>query len=1485
MKDLKCVCFVVLVFLNVYWVTCAPVVEIEDELNLDSSKPAIENTDSTTTIEKKEMDEKASENVKEPEAKETKTEESKEPSSDNDKEEIKDGKEDLKVEEAEVPNKEADKGNPKEDPENEKLCEELCSSCDGSENVFDIAEPSCFCKVTTVKSVKCLEHKVTEDFLMKVIAYVETDPKSDEEKLVAQYLKEREELSLNRNRRCCGHVGASNPRSFTERQLGAGQYDVRQSNDEEEGDTNGDILGSKKIDAGAYEELWRKALRAEETSRERSEEEDDDDPPEVTEKSTPVKRNKLAENRRIYKYEPPANYKSLLGQKAQETADEQPANQDEITPRKEKYLGSAKLLKSYEEFKAKSRKQFKANEDAKKEDKQESKDDAKGPITLSPSQQSMKELLTELKLAEGKRPNEVVQNVENSEPGKPQKYRSYKSKKDDEELLKSANESENKKLRAIARSRKQFKSDEESKKDDKGPITLSPSQQSMKELLTELKLAESKKQNEVIQNVENSELGKPQKYKSLDDMLYERELKKQKFLSSIREKYAKLPQEEEEESLEVPVKTKSEKSDKKRYMVESHEDEEELEEKIYNNSRDKLKAAIEELSEKYGKASKKYKSNQKMEQDLGDSDKTSKKLKYPKSEILGQKSVKDEIQARKPIVSPFIDRKNEDEREEKVSTPKYIYKYSKSSNGDTLKSKTSSKFGKNDEKIDIVPRKYKSDSAGKEYMDKDNELGGVSKSKESISSLISKIRAKYEKNERTDGLKSKENSKVGTYKQDNVGDTKVVGSQLLKYRDRLQSAKGMDKKIFTSRATKTKDYSEEDKNVSEDKESAAEGQKNVKSILKEKNLYEKPLSKYEKKKLIQTDEESSEKIPTVDKYLKAKYSGVKPSLIREPKKKGLNFRNIQNKKDINQSEETDRVEDEDLGDSDGRQEKVSAKSKYLQKKQELLQRIAEKENWKINSKSQQDKQNFPRESPNLTAARQLEFDEPEEITNEKETRVLTREEQNKLLEERIRELLDKNQHLYPGVKEETKKVIVIPSKELQIPKTKEEERKFLEEHLKDVLEKMRPYSTTADGVAKELPDDVTIEYDSSSSKPLTLKEKIEQNRSERLASTQSLKSLEPKQRKANRLESTQMISNEHEPSDLTEDKEIVAPFKEAPIKLSLKERIEQRKAERQNALAGNKLETDSKRNVENSANNESPIVSSQHKNEDASIKTIMDQNPQKHCEKCMEYVNHMSSLQKEQMLGKPYSTRSIPSSENQNTVDQSAQEKFLNCRCHEDQNGGGTPSTQSGSVPAQYVIPAQYVGATNGAVLGQPFNMQDVSKTLENIKTGIESSVKGANDKISTGFSDLKTNLQHQYEQASQKSLTENLKDASDKVSQKISDLHIKDTVVNGLSDMTHKVQEKYESVTQKGLEGNMKDISNVASNDADKMKTELHHWTDSIVSQPTPNAYASGARTVIPANQLRTKFVQAKYINPNNNLQGSPMSGNEFAPVSLVQN
>ncbi|XP_017301330.1 uncharacterized protein LOC103513486 [Diaphorina citri] len=242
-------------------------------------------------------------------------------------------------------------------------------------------------------------------------------------------------------------------------------------------------------------------------------------------------------------------------------------------------------------------------------------------------------------------------------------------------------------------------------------------------------------------------------------------------------------------------------------------------------------------------------------------------------------------------------------------------------------------------------------------------------------------------------------------------------------------------------------------------------------------------------------------------------------------------------------------------------------------------------------------------------------------------------------------------------------------------------------------------------------------------------------------------------------------------------------------------------------------------------------------------------------------------------------------SENQNTVDQSAQEKFLNCRCYEDQNGEGTPSTQSGSVLAQYVIPAQYVGATNGAVLGQPFNMQDVSKTLENIKTGIESSVKGANDKISTGFSDLKTNLQHQYEQASQKSLTENLKDASDKVSQKISDLHIKDTVVNGLSDMTHKVQEKYESVTQKGLEGNMKDISNVASNDADKMKTELHHWTDGIVSQPTPNAYASGAHTVIPANQLRTKFVQAKYINSNNNLQGSPMSGNEFAPVSLVQN
>lgn len=38
---------------------------------------------------------------------------------------------------------------PEKDEENEKLCTELCSSCDGSEEVFDIAEPSCFCKVTT----------------------------------------------------------------------------------------------------------------------------------------------------------------------------------------------------------------------------------------------------------------------------------------------------------------------------------------------------------------------------------------------------------------------------------------------------------------------------------------------------------------------------------------------------------------------------------------------------------------------------------------------------------------------------------------------------------------------------------------------------------------------------------------------------------------------------------------------------------------------------------------------------------------------------------------------------------------------------------------------------------------------------------------------------------------------------------------------------------------------------------------------------------------------------------------------------------------------------------------------------------------------------------------------------------------------------------------------------------------------------------------
>lgn len=35
------------------------------------------------------------------------------------------------------------------DEENEKLCEALCNSCRGTEHVFDIAEPSCFCKVTS----------------------------------------------------------------------------------------------------------------------------------------------------------------------------------------------------------------------------------------------------------------------------------------------------------------------------------------------------------------------------------------------------------------------------------------------------------------------------------------------------------------------------------------------------------------------------------------------------------------------------------------------------------------------------------------------------------------------------------------------------------------------------------------------------------------------------------------------------------------------------------------------------------------------------------------------------------------------------------------------------------------------------------------------------------------------------------------------------------------------------------------------------------------------------------------------------------------------------------------------------------------------------------------------------------------------------------------------------------------------------------------
>uniref|UniRef100_A0A8D8ZC19 Uncharacterized protein n=1 Tax=Cacopsylla melanoneura TaxID=428564 RepID=A0A8D8ZC19_9HEMI len=114
---------------------------------------------------------------------------------------------------------------------------------------------------------------------MKVIAYVETNPKSEEEKLVAQYLKEREDFSLNRNRRCCGHghLGASNPRQnenkgetlnkeYNTREAGH-QYESKHvgsrqkdgEDDQEESDSVPNMLGAKKISMDRNTaNLWRK---------------------------------------------------------------------------------------------------------------------------------------------------------------------------------------------------------------------------------------------------------------------------------------------------------------------------------------------------------------------------------------------------------------------------------------------------------------------------------------------------------------------------------------------------------------------------------------------------------------------------------------------------------------------------------------------------------------------------------------------------------------------------------------------------------------------------------------------------------------------------------------------------------------------------------------------------------------------------------------------------------------------------------------------------------------------------------------------------------------------------------------------------------------------------------------------------------------------------------------------------------------------------
>lgn len=1008
---------------------------------------------------------------------------------------------------------------------------------------------------------------------------------------------------------------------------------------------------------------------------------------------------------------------------------------------------------------------------------------------------------------------------------------------------------------SFTKNRKEFKNNEKSVIEEN---------ESMKEL-----------PNDVLENLESVKPRKDRYYKSLDDMLYEQELKRQKYLSSIREKYASLPdppsrldnlnlgKEEENVVTKSIAKIKKysenntgilgskgvENSDitnkkvSKLIKNEESSDDKKISKGAKSNS-DK-----DEYSKRYTQENKKYRINKILKEKDDENIEISeapKKLNKEKGQLLGEKITRE---SGKPIVSPYIDDKYKED--------------------------------KKDENPINAPKLYRASPSNKEYLEKDNELGGATKSKETLNSLIAKIRAKYEKNDRDD-RKSREKSKSENKKEEKTEDKSVLSSS--------------SKNTFASRSSKSKDHDNVDfEGSSEDRKPYLVSQKipskyvipkqsdqfeiedgkklRISTISKGKSSNEKPLLNAVKN-LKDSEEENSEK---PSKYLKSKYSGVKPSLIREEKepekKKTFGSIQISSKKETNKKMNSEGEEDEGAENVDKPKPITTARAKYLQK-------TAEKEHEISKPESGLGKQNTKIEP---TKSRSIEIDPPREVTNEKVYTGGSLEERKKKIESSLKELVEKNNR-NKNVKPE------LPNKD-KFKASFEEERKMYEERVKEVLDKMR-----ADGKVKEYPKSEFFDFKSSSPpEPYSPKERILPGKARNLGTPQVTCPVEKnsktnieeqtnlkkpslreqiEQIKAGKLESAQIKSNEPKPLENSK----LSSKQEAPAKLSLKELIDQKKLERQNERSKTEKETNLK--GESSESKESPLVSSPLNNKEKDVQAIMDQNPQKHCEQCMKYVNRMSHLQREQMLGQKPQTRSIPSASNQNkdtveTEGEVAQENFLNCRCYQNQNNAGS---QSGSI----------LGLSNPNVndemLGQPFNMQDVSKTFENIKTGIESSVNGANDKISKGFNDLKTTIRNQYEQASHSNVAENLKDSTDQVSKKISDFHITDAVAKEISDISHSVQNTYESVTQKVLDVNLKDVSNAATNVADKVKSEYHHLTDRMVSQPAPSRYVykTNRQQVIPAGQLQTKYTQAKYVDPNQQFQPQ-MSGNANAPISLT--